>query len=126
MGTYYATRHWRRLRARALMRDGGTCRRCGADANHVDHVIPRSAGGPNVLSNVQSLCQSCHLAKTRNELAAGLGLLAHGGSRSGKDRGVPRLSGKPTAPTRGRIDRVGSFLEPTGGPFLIRGGGSDD
>jgi 5-methylcytosine-specific restriction protein A len=37
--------------------------RCGAPAEHVDHIMPVAAGGTDHPSNLQALCQSCNLAK---------------------------------------------------------------
>ncbi len=33
----------------------------------VDHILPLSAGGSNLMGNVQTLCQPCHTIKTRAE-----------------------------------------------------------
>lgn len=49
---------WRRLRAAVL---GDACERCGAmDRLQVDHIVPRSLGGPDHPSNLRTLCASCH------------------------------------------------------------------
>lgn len=58
-----------RLRAKVLLRDGATCRLCGARPEdgarlHVDHVRPWSKGGETVLENLQILCEKCNLGKT--------------------------------------------------------------
>jgi len=34
---------------------------------HVDHIIPRVQGGTNDPSNLQALCITCHMKKTRQE-----------------------------------------------------------
>jgi len=57
-----------RLRAQVLMRDGATCRLCGANPQtgsrlHVDHVVPWSRGGETVLENLQILCEACNIGK---------------------------------------------------------------
>jgi 5-methylcytosine-specific restriction protein A len=39
-------------------------------AMEVDHIVPLSQGGPDTADNRQSLCLSCHRAKTDAELAA--------------------------------------------------------
>lgn len=36
-------------------------------ATDVDHIVPRSRGGEDVIENLQSLCHSCHSMKTRRE-----------------------------------------------------------
>ncbi|MFN9295662.1 MAG: HNH endonuclease [Planctomyces sp.] len=33
----------------------------------VDHIIPLHQGGPDTLSNSQTLCIKCHQEKTKNE-----------------------------------------------------------
>jgi 5-methylcytosine-specific restriction endonuclease McrA len=52
------------LTRRAIFaRDGGRCVYCGAPANSVDHVVPRSRGGQHVWDNVVSACRRCNHAK---------------------------------------------------------------
>lgn len=56
-------------REQALRRDDHTCQRCGdavggkqhavPDAE-VHHLIPRAAGGPDVVENLVTLCSVCH------------------------------------------------------------------
>ena len=56
-----STRRWRKLRAFVLHRDGGRCQRCGGkDRLECHHVIPQSAGGADVPSNLRMLCLGCH------------------------------------------------------------------
>lgn len=65
-------RTWQRLRLMQLRREP-LCRehqlRRGEimEATEVDHIVPLSAGGANALENLQSLCKSCHSAKTARE-----------------------------------------------------------
>ncbi|MFJ3634641.1 HNH endonuclease [Streptomyces sp. NPDC090112] len=55
----------RRVRPRALVRDGFACTSCGArESLEVDHIIPISRGGTWELENAQTLCKSCHWQKT--------------------------------------------------------------
>ena len=58
-----STRQWRRLRAWVLERDGHMCRRCGAPAHHVDHVVPVARGGSDHEVNLQALCARCNVLK---------------------------------------------------------------
>lgn len=60
-----------RMRFRILMRDGFTCKSCGASplkANnielHVDHKIPWSLGGETIIENLETKCARCNLGKS--------------------------------------------------------------
>jgi 5-methylcytosine-specific restriction protein A len=50
-----------------LLRDGYQCRVClrvvSGKAAHVDHIIPKSKGGSDLVDNLQTLCVSCHSKK---------------------------------------------------------------
>ncbi len=59
--------NWR-LRAQVLMRDGATCRLCGASVQtgaklQVDHIHPWSKGGETKIENLQILCEVCNFGK---------------------------------------------------------------
>ena len=52
------------LNRRAVFaRDGGRCQYCGAAAENIDHVIPRSRGGPHEWENVVAACRPCNARK---------------------------------------------------------------
>ena len=56
------------LRWRVFARDGFCCVVCGARGSerhvlHADHIIPRSKGGSDDLSNRQTICSACNLGK---------------------------------------------------------------
>lgn len=56
------------LRFEILARDGFKCRYCGRAAPqvalHVDHVLPRSAGGIDKASNLAASCADCNHGKS--------------------------------------------------------------
>jgi 5-methylcytosine-specific restriction endonuclease McrA len=59
-----------RKRFYILMRDGFTCKSCGASpikdmgvSLHVDHIIPWSKGGETEDNNLQTKCKTCNLGK---------------------------------------------------------------
>ncbi|MDG6880958.1 HNH endonuclease [Phocoenobacter uteri] len=63
---------WRRIRAIVLDRDKHLCQLClkqgiYTSATTVDHIIPKAHNGTDNLSNLQSLCNACHKAKTARE-----------------------------------------------------------
>lgn len=60
----------RALNRRALfLRDDSTCQYCGAPAESIDHVIPRSRGGEHVWENVVAACKRCNAHKRDHLLA---------------------------------------------------------
>lgn len=46
-----------------FIRDHHTCQYCGRGAENVDHVIPRSKGGPHEWENVVAACRRCNSRK---------------------------------------------------------------
>lgn len=59
------------IRWHILRRAMGRCEACGISAAeralHVDHVIPRSWGGSNDVTNFQALCSTCNVQKLNGD-----------------------------------------------------------
>ncbi|HVL93597.1 MAG TPA: HNH endonuclease [Acidimicrobiales bacterium] len=52
------------LNRRAVFaRDGYRCQYCGATAENLDHVVPRSKGGSHTWDNVVAACRPCNTRK---------------------------------------------------------------
>ncbi len=55
------------IRYEVLKRAKGRCALCGVSVDEraldVDHIVPRTRGGDNALSNLQALCYKCNRAK---------------------------------------------------------------
>jgi 5-methylcytosine-specific restriction endonuclease McrA len=68
-----------------LARDGHVCQYCGAPAETVDHVVPRSRGGRHVWDNVVAACRRCNGGKRDR-------LLSETTMRLGRMPGPPRPS----------------------------------
>ena len=52
------------LNRRAVFaRDGHRCQYCGAAAENIDHVVPRSRGGTHTWDNVVAACRPCNTRK---------------------------------------------------------------
>lgn len=70
---FYQGKHWKIARKMALDRDEGLCVKClefgfYVEAKVVDHKTPINEGGAEYeLSNLQSLCDSCHNSKSGKE-----------------------------------------------------------
>jgi len=95
-------RHEAPLTRRAVFaRDEWTCQYCGAAAENLDHVIPRSRGGTHTWDNVVAACRRCNSRK-ENRLIEDAGL---------------RLARRPTAPRDGFRLSLGR-LEPEWEPYL--------
>ena len=60
------------LRFEILTRDGYRCRYCGAGAQttelHVDHILPRSAGGRDDRANLVTACIDCNFGKSDRQV----------------------------------------------------------
>lgn len=66
----------RATHAAVLRRDGNRCGYCGAGAHTVDHIRPRSRGGPNTWENLIACCAPCNTGKAdRTPEEAGMRLL---------------------------------------------------
>ena len=50
-------------RRAVFVRDGHRCQYCDAPAENIDHVIPRSKGGPHTWENVVAACRPCNARK---------------------------------------------------------------
>ena len=63
------------LHAEVVLRAGNRCEYCGLSqlgqeaAFHLDHVVPRAAGGPTVAGNLALACVSCSLRKWARQRA---------------------------------------------------------
>lgn len=63
------------LRAEIILRAGHRCEYCqlsqfGQEATfHIDHVVPRAAGGPTTADNLALACVSCSLRKWAKQTA---------------------------------------------------------
>jgi 5-methylcytosine-specific restriction endonuclease McrA len=69
-------------RRAVFARDGHECQYCGATAENLDHVRPRSRGGEHIWENVVAACRSCNTRK---------------GDRTPSQAGM-RLRSQPRAP----------------------------
>ena len=67
------------LNRRAVFaRDGHRCQYCGATAENIDHVVPKSRGGTHTWDNVVASCRPCNARKEdRTPHEAGLVLRCH-------------------------------------------------
>ena len=60
------------IRWQVFQRDHWRCVSCGRGSQddailHVDHIIPRSKGGKDMLGNYQTLCNICNLGKSNKD-----------------------------------------------------------
>ena len=71
---------WDARRKRVYRHDDWTCTQCGRKSGphsngdgvrlHAHHMVPRSEGGSNQLSNLTTLCKSCHNAAHEHDITA--------------------------------------------------------
>lgn len=53
-------------------RDEWKCVACGRSTEdkiilHIDHILPRSKGGKNEMTNYQTLCETCNIGKSNKD-----------------------------------------------------------
>jgi 5-methylcytosine-specific restriction endonuclease McrA len=63
-------------RRTVFARDGQNCQYCGAAAESIDHVLPRSRGGTHTWDNVVASCRRCNTNK-EDRLPHEAGLVLH-------------------------------------------------
>lgn len=51
---------WQALRRQVLERDGALCAYCHQEADTVDHIVPKAAGGTDALGNLVAACRRCN------------------------------------------------------------------
>lgn len=85
-------------------RDNHRCQYCGAPAESLDHVMPRSKGGDHSWENVVACCRPCNIRK---------------GDRSPSEAGL-RLSRRPAPPRRYAwiYASTGFQVDPSWHPYL--------
>jgi 5-methylcytosine-specific restriction endonuclease McrA len=60
-------------RRAVFARDNHRCQYCGRAAENLDHVVPRSRGGPHTWENVVASCRACN-ARKEDRLPAECGM----------------------------------------------------
>ncbi len=72
---------WERLRLQVFDRDAHRCRECGrAGRLEAHHVVELAHGGTNDMSNLKTLCRTCHIlihAPVRSEAERAWQVLLH-------------------------------------------------
>jgi len=79
---------WGRLRKQAKKRDGAICQYCNEPApdGEVDHIIPLSKGGLDVLDNLVWSCRSCNNSKGNKTLEEWRATAAQGATTLAEDK----------------------------------------
>ena len=86
-------------------RDRGECQYCGAAADSLDHVIPRSRGGGHTWDNVVACCRRCNSRKG-NRLVSEVGY---------------SLTSPPRPPKRHGWVTARNSVDPSWRPYLLAG-----
>jgi hypothetical protein len=66
-----STTQWRKIRLCILQRDQNCCYWCGGEANTVDHLIERSAGGTDDEQNLVAACAKCNYGRVGSKALRG-------------------------------------------------------
>lgn len=67
LNKFYKSRAWRELR-KWFIQNNPVCIQCGHIGTVVDHIVPRRSGGASFdVSNLQTMCDTCHNSKRQSE-----------------------------------------------------------
>jgi len=60
------------MRWQVFQRDDWKCVSCGRSSHddvilNMDHILPRSKGGPDRIDNLQTLCWECNIGKSNRD-----------------------------------------------------------
>ena len=106
----------KRLRFEVFERDKFTCQYCGKQPPdvmlHVDHIIPRAAGGSNDPENLRTSCMACNIGKADKPIAEEVG------GMDGVRRAQEALESVDIAEKFARAMRARQELRDAAGAFL--------
>ncbi len=66
----YCSAAWRRTRLAVIARDQGICQLCGllvVGSPDIDHIVEKSKGGTEAMSNLRTACKACHSKRTARD-----------------------------------------------------------
>lgn len=67
----YCSAAWRRTRLAVIARDQGVCQLCGqlvlGESGDIDHIVEKSKGGTDAMSNLRLCHKACHSQRTRRD-----------------------------------------------------------
>ena len=109
------------LRIATLLRDGFQCKQCGASECRLEvhHITPRRYKGADTISNLITLCSTCHSALGNNEMKhADRFYSMIDGKNIGFDYAQHVMQGKNYLRTK--LSELGSFALTTGGETANR------
>jgi 5-methylcytosine-specific restriction endonuclease McrA len=109
---------WQRIRKAVRARDGNACRNCGASGDgvrlSVHHWLPANLGGTDDMSNLVTLCSTCHPIYEKAARTLTLPVDTRGTQEKTLRANGKRTSSRRTKPTN--HDRYASHPAPFRGP----------
>ena len=96
------SRRYRAQRERVFKLHGHLCAYCGTDEGemHIDHIIPRKAGGTHDLDNLVACCKQCNTRKGSKNEAVFLGT-----------QSTPPVFSERLSPTRSKLPQSSPFIK---------------
>ena len=91
-------------RRAVFARDHHRCQYCGSNAENLDHIVPRSRGGPHTWENVVASCRGCNARKEDRLLSECGMVLRRAPHRAARDHVADRV-GRPDRPALAAVPR---------------------